>query len=106
MVLRTPKRLHGTMAVAGAVGAGDFLLVLRQGVNFCFHCMGLYSKCSDFSGDFKYAKDKLNNVLPKFSSCTQDIAAWPSVFCIWVWNRGPRRKYTLTCPDHRTFVAQ
>ena len=33
-LLRTPKRLHGTMGFVGATSAGDFVFVLWQGVNF------------------------------------------------------------------------
>ena len=61
---QTPKRLHRTMGFMGAAGTGDFVLVLWQRVNFCFHRMCLYSKCSDFEGDFKYGKDMLNTFLP------------------------------------------
>ena len=37
---------------------------LTAGVNFCFHHMCLYLKCSDFSGDFKYAKNMLTKFAP------------------------------------------
>ena len=48
--LRTPKLSHGTMCF---VGAGDFVLGIRQGEFFLFHPMCLYSKYSEFCGEFK-----------------------------------------------------
>ena len=48
--LQTPKWLYRTMAF---VGAGDFVLGIRQGENFLFDPMCLYSKYSEFCGEFK-----------------------------------------------------
>ena len=48
--LQTPKWLYGTM---GFVGAGDFSLGIRQGEIFLFDPMCLYSKYSEFCGEFK-----------------------------------------------------
>ena len=44
--LRTPKLSHGTMCF---VGAGDFVLGIRQGEFFFFDPMCLYSKYSRYS---------------------------------------------------------
>ena len=51
--LRTPKLSHGTRCFVGAGGAGDFVLGIRQGEFFLFHPMCLYSKYSEFCGEFK-----------------------------------------------------
>ena len=51
--LRTPKLSHGTRCFVGARGAGDFVLGIRQGEFFLFHPMCLYSKYSEFCGEFK-----------------------------------------------------
>ena len=51
--LRTPKLSHGTRCFVGAGGAGDFVLGIRRGEFFLFHPMCLYSKYSEFSGEFK-----------------------------------------------------
>ena len=51
--LRTPKLSHGTMCFVGAGGAGDFVLGIRQGEFFLFGPMCLYSKYSEFRGEFK-----------------------------------------------------
>ena len=48
--LQTPKWLHRTM---GFVGAGDFVLGIQQGEIFLFDPMCLYSKYSEFCGEFK-----------------------------------------------------
>ena len=48
--LRTPKLSYGTMCF---VGAGDFVLGIGQGEIFLFDPMCLYSKYSEFRGDFK-----------------------------------------------------
>ena len=48
--LQTPKWLYRTM---GFVGAGDFVLGTRQGDIFLFDPMCLYSKYSEFCGEFK-----------------------------------------------------
>ena len=45
-----PKLSHGTMCF---VGAGDFVLGIRQGEFFLFDPMCLYSKYSKFCGEFK-----------------------------------------------------
>ena len=45
--LQTPKWLYRTM---GFVGAGDFVLGIRQGEIFLFDPMCLYSKYSEFCG--------------------------------------------------------
>ena len=42
-----------TMGFVGARDAGDFLLGIRQGEIFLFGPMCLYSKYSEFSGEFK-----------------------------------------------------
>ena len=42
--LQTPKWLSGTMGFVGARGAGEFVLGIRQGDNFLFDPMCLYSK--------------------------------------------------------------
>ena len=52
-VLQTPKLSHGTMCFVGATGAGDFVLGIRQGEFFLFDPMCLYSKYSEFRGEFK-----------------------------------------------------
>ena len=49
--LQTPKWLYGTM---GFVGAGDFVLGIRQGEIFLFDLMCLHSKYSEFCGQFKH----------------------------------------------------
>ena len=51
--LRTPKLSHGTVCFVGAGGAADFVLGIRRGVIFLFHPMCLYSKYSEFCGEFK-----------------------------------------------------
>ena len=51
--LRTPKLSHGTRCFVGAGGAGDFVLGIRRGEFFLFHPMCLYSKYSEFCGEFK-----------------------------------------------------
>ena len=51
--LRNPKLSHGTRCFVGAGGAGDFVSGLRQGEFFLFHPMCLYSKYSQFCGEFK-----------------------------------------------------
>ena len=52
--LRTPKLSHGTMRfVGGAGGAGDFVLGIRHREFFLFDPMCLYSKYSEFRGEFK-----------------------------------------------------
>ena len=51
--LRTPKLSHGTRCFVGAGGAGDFALGIRRGEFFLFHPMCLYSKYSEFCGEFK-----------------------------------------------------
>ena len=51
--LRTPKLSHRTMCFVGARGAGDFVLGIRQGEIFLFDPMCLYSKYSEFRGEFK-----------------------------------------------------
>ena len=43
-----PKMVVWSMDFVRARGAGDFVLGIRQGVNFCFHHMCFYSKYSDF----------------------------------------------------------
>ena len=48
--LQTPKWLYRTM---GFVGAGGFVLGIRQGEIFLFDPMCLYSKYSEFCGEFK-----------------------------------------------------
>ena len=48
--LRTPKLSHGTMCF---VGAGDFVLGIRQGEIFLFDPMCLCSKYGEFRGEFK-----------------------------------------------------
>ena len=48
--LQTPKWLYRTM---GFVGAGDFDLGIWQGEIFLFDPMCLYSKYSEFCGEFK-----------------------------------------------------
>ena len=42
-----------TMGFVGARGAGDFVLGIRQGNFFLFDQMCLYSKYSEFCGEFK-----------------------------------------------------
>ena len=51
--LRTPKLSYGTMCFVGARGAGDFVLGIGQGEIFLFDPMCLYSKYSEFRGEFK-----------------------------------------------------
>ena len=51
--LRTPKLLHGTMCFVGARGAGDFVLGIPARGIFLFDPMCLYSKYSEFRGEFK-----------------------------------------------------
>ena len=51
--LRTPKLSHGTVCFVDAGGAADFVLGIRQGGTFLFHPMCLYSKYSEFCGEFK-----------------------------------------------------
>ena len=51
--LRTPKLSYGTMCFVGAGGAGDFVLGIRQGEIFLFNPVCLYSKYSEFRGEFK-----------------------------------------------------
>ena len=51
--LQTPKWLYGTMGFVGARGAGDFVSGIRQGEIYLFDPMGLYSKYSEFCGEFK-----------------------------------------------------
>ena len=41
------------MGFVGAGGAGDFVLGIRQGEIFLFDPMCLYSKYSEFCGEFK-----------------------------------------------------
>ena len=48
--LQTPKWLYRTM---GFVGAGDFVLGIQQGEIFLVDPMCLYSKYSEFCGEFK-----------------------------------------------------
>ena len=48
--LQTPKWLYRTI---GFVGAGDFVLGIWQGEIFVFDPMCLYSKYSEFCGEFK-----------------------------------------------------
>ena len=50
--LRTPKLSHRPMYFVGAKGAADFVLG-RQGKFFLFDPMCLYSKYSEFRGEFK-----------------------------------------------------
>ena len=39
----------------GAEGAGNYFLTCQRGKkSFSPHCTVLYSKCSDFCGEFKY----------------------------------------------------
>ena len=49
-LLQTPKWLYGTI---GFVGARDFVLGIRQGEFFLLDLMCLYSKYSEFGGEFK-----------------------------------------------------
>ena len=51
--LRTPKLSHGTVCFVGARGAANFVLGIRRGGIFLFHPMCLYSKYSEFCGEFK-----------------------------------------------------
>ena len=51
--LQTPKWLYRTLGSVGARGAGDFVLGIRQGEIFLFDLMCLYSKYSEFCGEFK-----------------------------------------------------
>ena len=51
--LRTPKLSYGTMCFVSARGAGDFVLGIGQGEIFLFDPMCLYSKYSEFRGEFK-----------------------------------------------------
>ena len=51
--LRTPKLSHGTVCFVGAGGAADFVLGIRRGGIFLFDPMCLYSKYSEFCGEFK-----------------------------------------------------
>ena len=51
--LRTPKLSYGTMCFVGARGAGAFVLGIGQGEIFLFDPMCLYSKYSEFRGEFK-----------------------------------------------------
>ena len=51
--LQTPKWLYRTMGFVGARGAGDFVLGIWQGKIFLFEPMCLYSKYSEFCGEFK-----------------------------------------------------
>ena len=51
--LQTPKLSYGTMCFVGAGGAGYFVLGIGQGEIFLFHPMCLYSKYSEFRGEFK-----------------------------------------------------
>ena len=51
--LRTPKSLYGTMCFVGAGGTRDFVLGIGQGEIFLFDPMCLYSKYSEFRGEFK-----------------------------------------------------
>ena len=53
--LRTPKLSHGTVCFVGAGGAADFVSGIRRGGIFLFHPMCLYSKYSEFCGEFKNA---------------------------------------------------
>ena len=48
--LQTPKWLYRTM---GFVGAGDFVLGIRQGEIFLVDPMCLFSNYSEFCGEFK-----------------------------------------------------
>ena len=50
---RPQKWLYRTMGFVGARGAGDFVLGIRQGGIFLFDPMCLYSKYSEFCGEFK-----------------------------------------------------
>ena len=52
-LLQTPKWLYRTMGFVGAGGARDFVLGIGQGEIFLFDPMCLYSKCSEFCGEFK-----------------------------------------------------
>ena len=51
--LRTPKLSHRTVCFVGAGGAADFVFGIRRGGIFLFHPMCLYSKYSQFCGEFK-----------------------------------------------------
>ena len=51
--LQTPKWLYRTMDFVGARGTGDFVLGIRQGEIFLFDPMCLYSKYSEFCGEFQ-----------------------------------------------------
>ena len=48
--LQIPKWLYRTM---GFVGAGDFVLGIRQGEIFLFNPMCIFSQYSEFCGEFK-----------------------------------------------------
>ena len=51
--LRAPEWLYGSMGYVGTGGAGDFVLGIRQGEFFLCYPMCLYSKYSEFCGEFK-----------------------------------------------------
>ena len=51
--LQTSKWLSRTMGFVGTGGAGDFVLGIWQGEIFLFNPVCLYSKYSEFCGEFK-----------------------------------------------------
>ena len=52
-----PKTVAQDKGFCGRRRRQTFCFSLTAGVNFRFHHMCLHSKCSDFSGDLKYAKN-------------------------------------------------
>ena len=61
--LQTPKLSYRTMGFVGAGCTGDFVLGIRQGEIFLFDPMCLYSKYSEFCGEFKNGKKAQKRIL-------------------------------------------